>query len=255
MTVVYERRDAVGYLTLDRPSVLNALSRALVGDLRAALARAAADAGARVLVLRGAGRAFCAGADLAESDDGPEEWRRRLADEQAIARAFHALEVPVVARLHGAVVGGGLVLALLADVRVAADDATFELPELRVGAAIGFGGLFHLPRLVGLARAFELLYLTDRFDAATALRLGLVTRVVPAAGLDAATADVAARLAELAQPDAGGIRRALYRAAGGDLETALAAEGAAATHAWASGARSAAMARARAALAARRARR
>src|SRR5689334_23671948 len=186
-TVLYERRDALGVLTLNRPHVLNAMNDQLLRDLAGALRAGAADAEARVLVLRGAGRAFCAGADLDETPRRREasEYRAtRVKVEQDVARLFRRLEKPIVAQVHGAAIGGGCVLALLCDLRIAAAGTRFELPEVRVGATASIGGVYSLARIVGLGRAFELLYLAEPFDAAAALAMGLVNRVVPAGDLD-----------------------------------------------------------------------
>ena len=246
-TVSYERGGDVGYITLDRPTVLNAMNDALVRDLLAAARAAADDTDARVIVLRGAGRAFCAGADLKESParhDLAAYRAGRMADEQAVARMFRALDRPVIAQLHGAVVGGGCVLAMLADLRVAAEDTRFEFPEVRVGATVSFGGLYHLARIVGLGRCFELLYLADAFDAAEALRLGLVNRVVARDALDATVRAMAERIAAHFPLELALTRQALYRGLDLDFAAAVESETAAALVSYASGDRERGMAEA-----------
>lgn len=247
-TVSYDRSGSVGYLTLDRPAVLNAMNDALVRDLLAAARAAAADGEARVVVLRGAGRAFCAGADLRESparQDLAAYRGARMADEQAVARVFRELDRPVIAQLHGAVIGGGCVLATLADLRVAAEGTRFEFPEVRVGATVSFGGLYHLARIVGLGRCFELLYLAEAFDAAEALRLGLVNRVVAPDALEATVRTMAERIAAHFPLELALTRQALYRGLDLDFAAAVETETAAALVSYAAGDRERGMAEAR----------
>ena len=246
-TVSYERSGSLGYVTLDRPAVLNAMNDALVRDLLVAARAAAADGDARVIVLRGAGRAFCAGADLKDSPARQEvaAYRAaRMADEQAVARTFRTLDRPVIAQLHGAVVGGGCVLAMLADLRIAAEGTRFEFPEVRVGATVSFGGLYNLARIVGLGRCFELLYLTDAFDAAEALRIGLVNRVVAPDALEATVRTVAERIAAHFPLELALTRQALYRGLDVDFAAAVESETAAALVSYASGDRERGMAEA-----------
>ena len=246
-TVSYERSGSVGYVTLERPAVLNAMNDALVRDLLVAARAAAADGDARVIVLRGAGRAFCAGADLKESparQDLAGYRAARMADEQAVARTFRALDKPVVAQLHGAVVGGGCVLAMLADLRVAAEGTRFEFPEVRVGATVSFGGLYNLARIVGLGRCFELLYLADAFDAAEALRIGLVNRVVAPDALVTTVQAMAERIAAHFSLELALTRQALYRGLDVDFAAAVESETVAALVSYASGDRERGMAEA-----------
>ncbi len=226
-TVLYERRDALGYLTLNRPHVLNAMNDQLLRDLADALRAGAADVHARVLVLRGGGRAFCAGADLDETPRRREagEYRAtRVKVEQEVARLFRRLEKPIVAQVHGAAIGGGCVLALLCDLRIAAEGTRFELPEVRVGATASLGGVYTLTRVVGLGRAFELLYLAEPLDAATALAMGLVNRVVPAGDLEGAVAALATHIARHFPLELALTREAILRGLDVDFDAAVEAE-------------------------------
>src|SRR5579871_3220865 len=178
-TVTYEAEGALGYVTLRRPAVLNAMNDALLRDLGLALGEARTDP-ARVIIVRGEGRAFCAGADLGETHVQRTEavYRRtRLRLERAIARAVRRLGKPLVAQVHGAAIGGGCVLALLCDVRMAAAGTRFALPEAGVGTTASLGGMYMLARIVGLGRAFELLYAGRSIDAARAEAIGLVNAV------------------------------------------------------------------------------
>lgn len=172
--------DGVAVVTLNRPDRLNAVSAELVDDLLAAL-DAVAVSDARAVVLRGAGRAFCAGHDLKEPSGGPPS-RRRLELLQEVTRRLRALP-PVVAAVHGYAIGAGAEFALGCDLILAADDAVFQFPEVGLGLSVTGGASRLLPALVGAVRAKELLLLGDRVDAASALRLGMVNAVCPAAEL------------------------------------------------------------------------
>lgn len=248
-SVLYERRGVLGYVTLNRPRVLNAMNDGLLVDLAAALRAVAADAEARVAVLRGAGRAFCAGADLDETPRRrePNEYHAtRVKTEQEVARLFRRLDKPVIAQVHGAAIGGGCVLALLCDLRVAAEATRFELPEVRVGATASLGGVYTLARVVGLGRAFELLYTAEPLDAAAALAIGLVNRVVPAGELEAAVAALATKIAGHFPLELALTREALYRGLDVDFDAAVDGETAAAMLSQLGGAAGRGMAAARA---------
>ena len=226
-TVSYERSGVIGYVTLDRPAVLNAMNEALLRDLAAATIAARAAAAVRVIVLRGAGRGFCAGEDLTGAGERRPlaEYRApRLAAEQDVARLFRQLDKPVIAEVHGFAIGGGCVLTLLADLRLAAEGTRFELPEVRVGATASIGGLYHLARVVGLGRAFELMYTAEPIDAAEALHIGLVNRVVPAPELAEAVRALATRIAGHFALELALTRQALRRGLDLDFDAALDAE-------------------------------
>jgi enoyl-CoA hydratase/carnithine racemase len=189
---------AVARLTLERPEVLNAGDAQWVADLGEAVARLARAPGVRVAIVTGAGRAFCTGVDLGALAGG----RFALADFVAWEDAMTAIErmdVVFVAAINGHCLGGGLQLALVCDYRVAAADAQLGLPAVKE-CLIPSMSLFRLPRLIGLARARELILLGEPVSAAIAERYGLVNRVVPAAALSAEVDDVVARF--LAAPRA-----------------------------------------------------
>jgi len=195
--VLSEVRDGVATITLNRPGAANALSRELVGALGQALSRARADDGVRAVVLTGAGgKAFCAGADLKERRAMTlEETRSFLRSLNAVVDAVAAFPRPVIAALNGAAFGGGLELALACDFRLAADTAELGLVETRLGIIPGAGGTQRLARVAGLAVAKELILTGRPIGAARARELGVVSEVVPAAALTAATARLAAELA------------------------------------------------------------
>lgn len=195
-------RDGVAVLTLNRPDRLNALSRPMLDGLREALPRLAADPAVGVVVLTGAGRAFCAGGDVKAMAEGREtegqtleERAQGLRARMEVSRWLHEMPKPTIAMVRGAAAGAGLSIALACDLRIAGDAAKFGTAFARVGYSGDFGGSFFLTRLVGTARARELYFTADLVDAAEALRLGLVNRVVPGERLEEETMALATRLA------------------------------------------------------------
>lgn len=188
--VLLEVAAGVAGITLNRPESRNAIDREMRRQLVAAVAAAEEDPAARVLVVRGAGdKAFCAGADIKEFQppnsllDAREErtgpkWTDALA----------ACRKPTVAAVHGYCLGGGLEIALACDLRVATEDAVFGLPEVRRAIIPGAGGTQRLPRLVGPGPALRMILTGEHIDAAEALRIGLVSQVVPTGALDDAVA-------------------------------------------------------------------
>jgi len=189
-------QPGITVLTLDRPDRLNAMNAELITELHEALDAIADDLDCRVVILTGAGRAFCAGLDLTgygtpPRSDGSGSPQARLAVQQHIATLvprFRALRQPVIAVVNGAAAGGGLALALASDVRIATESAKFNVAFVKIGlSGCDIGVSWMLPRLIGASKAFELL-LTGRFVLADeAERIGLVSRVVPDGGaLDAA---------------------------------------------------------------------
>jgi enoyl-CoA hydratase len=199
LVLIDRRDDGVGVVTLHRPDRLNALSSAVAAELHASVADLARDDDVRALVVAGAGKVFCAGADIAELDtlDGPlgfSAFVRGLTDALA---AIASCPKPSVAAIHGVALGGGLELALACDLRVADDDARLGVPEVKLGVLPGAGGTARLPRLLPKAVAKHLLLTGEPLGAADALRLGLVNEVVAAGGALEAALALAARLAAL----------------------------------------------------------
>jgi enoyl-CoA hydratase len=191
-------------IRLNRPDRLNALNAALVRELHEALVAVAADPACRVVIMAGAGRHFCAGADLhghgvAPGGDGsgsPQDWMATQEHIASLVPRLRSLPQPVVAAVRGAASGGGFALALASDVRVCASDARFNVAFVRVGlSGCDIGVSWLLPRLIGSSRAFELL-LTGRFvDADEAARIGLVSDVVPGEVLDERARGIARMIA------------------------------------------------------------
>jgi len=196
-------RPGITLVTLDRPERLNAMSRELVADLHSALDEIAADRDCRVVVLTGAGRGFCSGLDLKETgeragaeqaDGGPPAGMRMQQHIATLIPQLRRLPQPVIAAVNGPATGGGLALALACDVRIAAESACFNVAFIRVGlSGCDIGVSYLLPRLIGAARAFELLLTGRMIDAAEADRIGLVLKVVP----DGDVLDAALETAEL----------------------------------------------------------
>ncbi|HYT27087.1 MAG TPA: enoyl-CoA hydratase family protein [Actinomycetota bacterium] len=198
----YGERDGVATVTFDRPERLNALTFDTYADLRDLLAELPHRDGVRVLVLTGAGRGFCSGGDVHEiigalRGMGPRELLDFTRMTGAVVQRMRELPLPVVAAVNGVAAGAGSVLALAADFRVLARSASLVFLFTRVGlAGADMGAAYLLPRLVGLARATELLLLGDRVDAEQAATLGLANQVVDDAELGAAAGALARRLAE-----------------------------------------------------------
>jgi enoyl-CoA hydratase/carnithine racemase len=221
--LLYEVRDGVARLTLNRPARRNALTWALVRELRDRLAEARADPGVRVCVLTGAGdRAFCAGADLSGMAAGAgfldlHEARGEL---PGLFRDLYGLGKPTIARVRGYALAGGFGLALACDLVVAADDATFGAPEVDVGL---WPHLVTVPMIRAMPPkvALELMLTGRRVDAAEAAQLGFVTRVVPAAELDRHVDELAATLAAKSPAAVKLGRDAFYAVWDRDVETSL----------------------------------
>ncbi|MBE0567163.1 MAG: enoyl-CoA hydratase/isomerase family protein, partial [Krumholzibacteria bacterium] len=176
-------RDGIAEVTVNRPDKLNALNSALIGELDACMEALAQDGAVRAVILTGAGpKAFVAGADIGELADLTAAAAEKLARRgQALMDRIENLGKPVIAAVNGFALGGGLELAMACSFRYAADTARLGLPETGLGLIPGYGGTQRLPRLVGRGRALELILSGDMIDAPTALALGLVNRVVPAA--------------------------------------------------------------------------
>ncbi|MET0755865.1 MAG: enoyl-CoA hydratase-related protein [Pseudoxanthomonas sp.] len=187
-------------ITVDRPDKLNALNGATLDALYTAFNEAAEDAGTRVLVLTGAGsKAFVAGADIAEmSELRPTEGRDFSLRGQRLMRRIETMPKPVIAMVNGFALGGGLELAMACHLRIAADTARLGQPEINLGLIPGFGGTQRLLRLAGRAATLELCLLGAPVDAARALQLGIVNRVVAADQLEAETLKLADQLAQAA---------------------------------------------------------
>ena len=202
--LAYEE-DAVAVLTLNRPERRNAMSGEMLDGLAGALDYAERAASVRCVILTGAGGAFCAGGDVkgmaaerAEAGAGPtldERIHSQRLSQRNTAGRIYLMPKPVIAMLPGPAAGAGLSLALACDLRTMADTAIITTAFARVGFSGDYGGTFFLSQLVGSGKAREMYYLSDRYDAATCERLGIVNRVFPADALEAETLAIAGRLA------------------------------------------------------------
>lgn len=196
-TVIYEKDNQIATIKLNRPQRLNAMNDELIRDIAVALEEARRDDDVRVVVAKGEGRSFSAGADVKEGTKykSMEEYREHVIGAQRIARAVVNLGKPIIAAVHGYALGGGCEFAMICDIRIAAEGAKFGFPEVTVGGTIYTGGTYILPRLVGIGKAKELFFTADMIDAQEAERIGLVNKVVPLEELDKAVMEMANKIA------------------------------------------------------------
>ena len=221
VSVVFPGEDRA-LITIERPRTLNSLDLATMAALREAAADVADRRGLKVVVLRGRGRAFCSGVDLSLLGDGDRTDPQMVgAAGLAMIEAFDSIPAVTVAVLRGAVVGGGLVLAAACDLRVAADDTYFSIPEVDIGLPVGWGGVPRLVREIGPALTRELIMTCRPFTAEEARQAGFLNRVVPAADLDRTVDGLVATLC--AKP--GAALRAVKRSVADVAEEMLPARG------------------------------
>ncbi len=186
-TLLFDLRDGIAFVTINRPEKLNALNDLVISELSLAAERIANEQAIRGAIVTGAGsKAFAAGADIAElAQQSPFEGKARALRGQAVLRQLETCGKPVVAAVNGFALGGGCELALACHLRVASETAKFGQPEVKLGIAPGYGGTQRLPRLVGKGVALHLILSAEIIDAAEAYRIGLVNKVVPAGALQA----------------------------------------------------------------------
>jgi 2-(1,2-epoxy-1,2-dihydrophenyl)acetyl-CoA isomerase len=213
--ILEQRHDGIATLVMNRPEKLNALNTELATELNAALERVGADESVRVVVITGAGKAFCAGGDLALIGKGrqsgkTEELEPLLRSGMHAVLKMRTMSQPVIAAVNGAAAGAGMNIALAADIRIAAEEATFGQNFAKVGLFPDFGGTHFLPQLVGPSMAAELFYTGDMIDAKTALRLGIVSHVVPATQLEAEVKTLATKIMQGPPVAIRAVKRALF---------------------------------------------
>ncbi len=221
--VLYQVRDQIAWITLNRPEAMNAISDAIRSEIPKALARADADDAVRVIVFSGAGeRAFCAGADVKgfNAVESLVKHRQGRAHTHWIL-AFDQVRKPIIAAIHGYCLGGGLEIAMACDIRIAAEGAKFGLPEVSRGTLPGSGGTQRLARMVGLGRALDIALSADHVSAEDALRMGLISRLVPRAELMTATEALAKRIASHAPLSVLLVKEAVRGSLDTDLPTGL----------------------------------
>jgi enoyl-CoA hydratase/carnithine racemase len=222
----YTRDGAVATILLNRPARRNAFTLPMIDDWRDALIEARADDAVNVVVVRGEGDAFCAGVDLGRVDDemgqGPLEFKELLRERvQRIPFAVEDLDKPMIAAISGPAIGAGLDMALMADLRVANHNALLGESYINVGFVPGAGGAYYLPRIVGIAKAFELFITGEFIDAQEAHRIGLVNRLFENADYLDQTYALAEKIASANPVAARMLKRSLYQSVNTDLRTAL----------------------------------
>lgn len=221
--VLYEVRDNIAWITLNRPEVMNAISEEIRTEIPMVLARAETDDSVRVIVFSGAGeRAFCAGADVKgfNAVESLVKHRQSRAHTHWIL-AFDRVRKPMIAAIHGYCLGGGLEIALACDIRIAAEGAKFGLPEVSRGTLPGSGGTQRLARMVGLGRALDIALSADHISAEDAFNMGLVSRLVPRVELMASAEALARRIAEHAPLSVLLVKEAVRGSLETDLPTGL----------------------------------
>lgn len=229
----YEKSEGVAVITLNRPERMNAFTDVMIREWAAALEDARLDSAVRVVVVTGAGRGFCAGADLrggsgvgeaarGERPPAASERRNWLRDGvHYVPRAVQLLDKPYIAAVNGAAVGAGMDMATMTDLRFASDSAKFAMSYVKVGLVPGDGGCYTLPRVVGVSKALELIWTGEFVDAAEALRIGYVSRVFPADSLMDETLAFARRLAQGPAVAMQLAKRLVYRGLNADWQEAF----------------------------------
>lgn len=194
--LLFEARDGIGLLTINRPKALNALNAVIIDELNHFCETAALDESIKVIIITGSGnKAFVAGADISEMlPMSAEEACRFSKWGQSVFDRIEQLPKPVIAAVNGFALGGGCELSMACDIRIASENAKFGQPEVNLGIIAGYGGTQRLPRLVGKGMAMELLYTGEIIDAREACRIGLVNRVVPQDELLNCARDIAGRI-------------------------------------------------------------
>lgn len=194
-TIKYEKKDQIAYITVNRPKQMNALNSVVLEELYDAFEKAGEDDEIRVILLTGEGKAFVAGADIAEmSKMSPVEAREFGKKGHKLMNYIHNVETPVIAAINGFALGGGCELSMACDIRIASDKAKFGQPEVGLGLIPGFAGNLRLPRLVGKGMAKYMILTGEMIDAEDAFRIGLVQKVVPAEELMAEAEKIANKI-------------------------------------------------------------
>lgn len=226
-TILLDKKEGIATITLNRPDRLNAISRQMQEDLASALGDVGADDDVRVLVLTGAGRAFCAGADVGgmggerREREGAEAIRRGFRGAQAVILGLHRLEKPTIASVNGTAVGGGFDMACACDLRIGSENARFMSAFVRIGLFPGWGGTWLYAKVLGVPKAAELLFTGDFLEAAEAKELGMLNKLVPAEKLQEETLALARKIADGPPISIRLSKMQLYKGLQMDLETAM----------------------------------
>ena len=224
--ILESKQDGIATLTLNRPDKLNAINKDLAVALNESLGRMTTDKSLYVVVITGAGRAFCAGGDLGVIGEGRK--KNDTTELEPLLRAgMHAvlkirsMAQPVIAAVNGAAAGAGMNIALAADIRIASENASFGQNFINIGLFPDYGGTYFLPQLVGPSKAAEMFYTGDMIDAREALRLGIVSRIVPDAELGSETLKLAKKIADAPSVSIRAMKNALFGSHKLELEKAL----------------------------------
>ena len=224
-TLLYEVKDNVARITLNRPDAANALDAQMGHELMLAAIRAGEDRSVRAVILTGAGKMFCGGGDLkhfaAQGDALPAHLKQLAGELHLAISRFARMEAPVIAAVNGSAGGAGLSLAIFADLVIAAESAKFTLAYTRAGLSPDGGSTYFLPRIIGVRRALEMALTNRVLSAKEALDWGLVTKVVPDAQLQAEAHALAAQLAAGAPHALGAAKRLLLHSFSESLETQM----------------------------------
>ena len=221
--ILVSEAEGIATITLNRPDKLNSFIGHMRRDLAEALEHAGSDRAIRVVIITGAGRAFCAGGDIAfmaelMARQDSEEFARLLGAGRRVISAIRMMTKPVIAAVNGPAAGAGFNLALACDLRIASSDATFSQSFAKVGLHPDWGGTYFLPRLVSSNKACEMFFLGEVIDANEALRLNLVNQVVAPEELEAATLQLAERLRAAPPIAIAAAKQAVYMSGGADLD-------------------------------------
>ena len=225
--IIFKKEDGIATITLNRPESLNALGGTMREDIIDAIQDVKSDKNIRVLVITGAGRAFCAGGNIKDMERMSLEIE--LVERREFVRSvshkiiteIRDLEKPVIACVNGHAIGAGCNIALACDMRVASEKAKFGVTFINVGLVSDYGGLYFLPRLVGMAKALELFLTGDVIDAKEAERIGMVNKAVPPEELEKYTYEMAEKLAKKAPIAIGMIKELMYKGLNMDLPAEL----------------------------------
>lgn len=222
-TILLEKRGNVAVITLNRPERMNAVNPQLSQDFRAGLDELEKDDDVRVVIITGAGRAFCSGGDVTTMVGGTEYDSSTIDPLHGsdIVRKLRAIEKPTIAMVNGTAVGGGCALALACDMRTGSEKTRFMNAFVRVGLASGWAGPWLYPRLMGLGKALEILLTGDFLEAEEAERIGVLNRLVPSEDLEETTMELANKIASGPPIAMRLTRRQVYEGLGYDIETAL----------------------------------
>ena len=225
--IIYTIEENIATITLDRPEAMNSFSPEMSEGITRAVQESAQDDNVRVIIITAKGRAFCTGADVKmlasrfEKADAAEKKKLLRSENVKFPILFRSIDKPIIASINGVAVGGGLDFALSCDIRIASDKARFAEVFIRRGLIPAMGGIFLIPRLVGLDKALELIWTGDMVDAKEAERIGLVTKVVPHDELEIATWEFAQKLSKGPPLAIQRAKRAVYESLNMGIETSL----------------------------------